>query len=401
VAIAAGAGLDALAEDRRALRIVRLTLAVCAMVVGALWIADAASPDRFEMFFFRERLAGFARDHLQLSLALALVVPLAALAATFASRLRVPALVALISADLLAGGIFIAVTAPRPFFESEPKAIEVVRQLLRDGRLYRHTDEPDIELLSPSDDYVWRDRNAIERLNAQTPRLFIDVPLMFQKPMNDVESRLLSTARVRLLRADWSQRAALLASAGVTLIATDGPIANPPASFHLVANAGAGNPPLMIYANSAAQPAPRLVHRVTVVRSLDAAVAAIEAGAGDVLFGEQPGPLTLGKPAPWSARTLPHRNSTRRWTVQSAEPGFLLLPIPIAPGWRAAVDDMPVPLAPANLALSAVPVPAGRHVVELTYDAPGWWLGLIISVVTALLLSGAGLWPVVRTRSIP
>jgi len=384
--LAAGAGLDALTDDRRALRIGRVTLAVCVTVAGALWIAHAASSDRFEMFFFRERLAGFARGNLDQSFLLSLAVPFAALAATFASRLRVPALIVLISADLLAGGLFIAVTAPRALFEREPPASKVVRQLIHGGRLYRHNDDKDIDLLSPTDDYVWWDQNAIERLNAQTPRMFLKVPLMFQKPINDVESRFNSTARARILRANWSQRVALLSSSGVTLIATVGAIANPPPSLKLVANVGAGIPPLMIYADTAAQPGPRLVHRVTVVRSLDAAAAAIEAGA-DVLFGEHPGPLTLGRPAPWSARMLPHRNATRRWAVEAAAPGFLLLPFPGTPGWDATIDGTPVPLAPANLACSAVPFPGGRHIVELTYDAPGWYLGLIISVVTALALA--------------
>jgi len=400
VGIAAGAGLDALTEERRTLRIARIALAICVTIAGVLWIAHTVSSDRFEMFFFRERLAGFARGNLDLSFLLSVAVPLAALAVTFASRLRVPALIALISADLLAGGIFIAVTAPRAFYEREPEATRVVRQLIHGGRLYRHTEEPDIELLSPTDDYMWKDRSAIERLNAQTPRLFVDVPLMFQKAIDDVESRFNSTARARILRANWSRRAALLSSAGVTLIATDGAIANPPAALQLVANVGAGTPPLMIYANTAARPGPRLVHEVTVVRSLDAAAAAIESGA-DVLFGEQPGPLTLGKPAPWSARALPHDNATRRWAVETEAPGFLMLPLPGTPGWRATVDDTPVPLAPANLACSAVPVPAGRHLVVLTYDAPGWYLGVIISVMTALALA---LWVVIertqRRRSL-
>jgi Bacterial membrane protein YfhO len=395
VAIAAGAGLDALTDDRRALRLGRITLAVCATVAGALWIAHAASSDRFEMFFFRERLAGFARGNLDLSFLLSVAVPLAALAATFVSRLRVPALIALISADLLAGGIFIAITAPRTLFEREPPTIKVVRQLIHGGGLYRHNVDLDIELLSPTDDYVWWDRNAIERFNAQTPRMFVEVPLMFQKPINDVESRFFSTARERILKANWPQREALLSSAGVTLIATIGPIVDPPASLQLVAKGAAGDPPLVIYADTATKAMPRLVHQVTVVRSLDAAAAAIEAGA-DVLFGEQPGPLTLGKPAPWSQRTLPHGNSTRRWEVEAAAPGFLLLPLPGTPGWHATVDDAPVPFAPANLACSAVPFPAGRHVVKLTYDPPGWYPGLTISVVTALLLA---LWVAIRARS--
>jgi hypothetical protein len=188
----------------------------------------------------------------------------------------------------------------------------------------------------------------------------------------------------------------MLSAAGVTLIATDGPIPNPPASLLPVATIPVGAPPLVVYANTAVQPGPRLVHRVTIVRSLDAGIAVIKSGGGDVIFGEQPGPLTLGKPSPWNAQLISHDNTSQRFVTQTAEPGFLLLPLPCEPGWRAAVDDTPVPLAPANLACSAVPVPPGRHEIALTYDAPGWRLGLTISIVTTLLL---GLW-VAKGQSI-
>lgn len=55
------------------------------------------------------------------------------------------------------------------------------------------------------------------------------------------------------------------------------------------------------------------------------------------------------------------------------------------PGWRATVDGRPAPVRRANIVFRAVPVPAGRHVVELVYRPRSVFLGLAVSGVCVLL----------------
>jgi len=52
--------------------------------------------------------------------------------------------------------------------------------------------------------------------------------------------------------------------------------------------------------------------------------------------------------------------------------------------WRAAIDGRPAPVLRANLAFRAVPVPAGRHVVEQRYSPPAIARGLVLSGVGLL-----------------
>lgn len=52
--------------------------------------------------------------------------------------------------------------------------------------------------------------------------------------------------------------------------------------------------------------------------------------------------------------------------------------------WRAYVDDQPVPLWRANYAFQALEVPAGHHVVKLTYQDKVFWIGAAISLFTLL-----------------
>ncbi len=54
------------------------------------------------------------------------------------------------------------------------------------------------------------------------------------------------------------------------------------------------------------------------------------------------------------------------------------------PGWKGLVDGKPVPVLPANVAFRGVPVPAGRHVVEMRYRPRSVRLGFAISLVVGL-----------------
>jgi len=71
--------------------------------------------------------------------------------------------------------------------------------------------------------------------------------------------------------------------------------------------------------------------------------------------------------------------------IIEAEPqhdGILVLTDSYYPGWRATVDGHEAPIKRANLAFRAVPIKAGKHTVEFTYEAPVFKAGLFISGIT-------------------
>lgn len=59
------------------------------------------------------------------------------------------------------------------------------------------------------------------------------------------------------------------------------------------------------------------------------------------------------------------------------------------PGWRATLDGEPVPILRADYVLRALCVPAGEHRVVMVYDPPLLKIGLAITGLTLLLISGA------------
>lgn len=60
------------------------------------------------------------------------------------------------------------------------------------------------------------------------------------------------------------------------------------------------------------------------------------------------------------------------------------------PAWRATVDGRPADLFVADHALRAVPVPQGRHTVEVAFDRTVITIGMALTVTTALVLSAIG-----------
>jgi hypothetical protein len=89
---------------------------------------------------------------------------------------------------------------------------------------------------------------------------------------------------------------------------------------------------------------------------------------------------------------LRHANRLRIETDTSA-PGILVASEAFDPDWRATVDGAPAPIERANVLFRGVRVPAGRHVVEMTYfpRAVRWGLG---AMALGLLLLATLLRPV-------
>ncbi|MDD2822949.1 MAG: YfhO family protein [Candidatus Daviesbacteria bacterium] len=68
--------------------------------------------------------------------------------------------------------------------------------------------------------------------------------------------------------------------------------------------------------------------------------------------------------------------------VVTPEANFLNISKAFYPGWKAFVDGKEVSLYSANIALTALLVPAGEHLVELKYQPVSFFFGLKISLAT-------------------
>jgi hypothetical protein len=97
-----------------------------------------------------------------------------------------------------------------------------------------------------------------------------------------------------------------------------------------------------------------------------------------------PGPAGEVSKERWQANRVDLELHARR-------PSMLVVSQSWFPGWKARVDGRDVPTVRVDGVVTGVPVPAGRHVVELDYQAPGLVTGAGISLfavaaLTALVL---------------
>jgi hypothetical protein len=73
--------------------------------------------------------------------------------------------------------------------------------------------------------------------------------------------------------------------------------------------------------------------------------------------------------------------------------GFLVMSVTPHKYWRITLDGAPVDAVVTNIGFQGIPVPAGRHRVEMRYRNPLAAGGAKISIAAALLLIGAALVP--------
>ncbi|WP_147445789.1 YfhO family protein [Corallococcus aberystwythensis] len=141
--------------------------------------------------------------------------------------------------------------------------------------------------------------------------------------------------------------------------------------------------------------APARIHlaRPECVATLDEAFArmtAPEPPASGTAIVECPGPLPV-EAASGTGGVSVSRESPEHFAVEveAAAPSVLVVNDAYLPGWTATLDGEPVPILAANVAVRAVPVPAGRHTVVMRYRTPGLVPGLWLGALTLGALGAA------------
>jgi len=79
--------------------------------------------------------------------------------------------------------------------------------------------------------------------------------------------------------------------------------------------------------------------------------------------------------------------ATWTMTLDAHATSTLYLRLTDVPGWHATVDGRPVPIRPWDSVMQRLTVPAGRHVVVVSYWPATFELGLVLAAATALALA--------------
>ena len=100
--------------------------------------------------------------------------------------------------------------------------------------------------------------------------------------------------------------------------------------------------------------------------------------------------VTLPVTPPADAQVMVSTYGPEAFTIRTHSPTAAILDLAQVnyPGWQATIDDQPVSILRADLALSAVVMPAGDHVVRFRYQPASVTIGAIISGLSLLALIG-------------
>ncbi|MEQ8677443.1 MAG: YfhO family protein [Aggregatilineales bacterium] len=85
-------------------------------------------------------------------------------------------------------------------------------------------------------------------------------------------------------------------------------------------------------------------------------------------------------------------------SVETTENAILSLSQVDYPGWKAKIDGEPSDLIRAYGALTALPISAGSHTIELYFDPISFKVGAVLSLVTWIGLSILAIWSIIISR---
>jgi len=147
----------------------------------------------------------------------------------------------------------------------------------------------------------------------------------------------------------------------------------------------------MIFENPGALPRFFLVNRIERAANMEQAVAllrsnqfdprAVAVVEGDVAFNGAAAGAAEG-----IVKAVDTGNSRLILEVESPQPAFLVSSEVHYPGWRAFVDGVEKPIVMTNAAFRGLPVPAGRHRIEMRFEPAILGRSALVSLAALVLL---------------
>ena len=161
----------------------------------------------------------------------------------------------------------------------------------------------------------------------------------------------------------------------------------------------------IVYRNNLALPRAFLVPEVRVIADTDSALSFMKVrgwSPRQVAVVDRPLGITLpATPLADSTAIIERRPDRVVVRTTANRPALLVLSDVYAHGWKAWVDDKPVPIAITNIAFRGVPVGSGSHTVRFEFDPEDLETGRTISLVLFLILLGYGGWLVAKAMRRP
>jgi len=373
----------------------RVTMAIAALHAAiALIVLLPAFPTLFQSLTAMPAMAAIARNtFLGGAIITAAWLALLLLRARYDARAWQLAALALLLVELGTFSFEVAPRMPAAFF-APPAALAEAHLAPGDALFNRDAWLPDDEHRRPSVIFngVWFNRNT---LRPYVPAIWgvrtvleADIDETALLPTHDLLDAMMALGNAGV--PTWSDSFATIASARYITVATD-------ARADLAQAHGdrSRSRPVAIreIPSHGRYWFPRTLVQARSPRELFAALAR-QPRPLDTAFVPFPPPFT---PAAARVVRVDETANAARLDVEAAGPSLLVATVTRHKYWEATLDGQPTELVPADIAFQALPIPAGKHRVELRYRNPLIPAGAAISGATLLLL----LLLTIRRPSVP
>ncbi len=299
----------------------------------------------------------------------------------------------IIVVDLLSAGKRLNPSAPEEFLTSIPSVVQIIRNEIGNGRLFRVKNPSNIILQAPSNEVIWRYRWNLEVLNFDLAA-FYQIPVIFHGDLVKLASVHLMELQTLINSLPWSQRLPLLAAGRVTVIITDKKLAVP--GIHYIAEIpNRSNLRFYLYRNETT------VAQVEFITSWEFANSDTEARKAMLKPNYDPRKHVIlqasdsthfqfhdipREPVIAQIHKLKSNTHSALFSVFNNQHGYLVFSEPFYPGWQVYVDGKLVPILRANYAFSAIFLSAGEHEVKRCYRPNSLLAGVLSSVVFSCVL---------------
>ncbi len=277
-------------------------------------------------------------------LAHVVIVSIALFVAAFLPRRREQAIAAIVALDLVIAGASVNSFASRSFYD-EPPIARTVRSLVGNGRFYAASTP--MVLHAPTNERIWRARWHLALLSDYSAATF-GIPVIFHIDYDGLAPLAIARISEAMNRLPWPQRIQLMNTANVSVFSAGERLT----LSNVEEVASQRDEKLHLYVNHGASAA-RFV-----------------------------GPCNAER-----ADLLRRTMNSVTYEVVAPCAGTLHLSETFYDGWQTTIDGRETRAYRSRYAYSAVPVPAGRHIIERRYFPPRLIAGAVITILAALLLA--------------
>ena len=149
-------------------------------------------------------------------------------------------------------------------------------------------------------------------------------------------------------------------------------------------------PPYYIYKNNLSFPRARFVDNYVVGRintdKLDKRIFKENQNLSDYVILEEEVTLRKSILEDWNVSILTDEDTKLKLKSSTDSEAILVLADTYYPGWVAYINNVKTKIYPANITQRAVVVPPGENTIEFIYRPVSFYLGVVVSVLTAVFL---------------